>query len=130
MVTVATLLINLATFTLCVQTELNSDLCFPVGIGKPNFRTPTGTFVVQRVIKDPVLISFIDGTNKGKGILGPWAICLGKNPNTNRGDLCIHGTNDEDSIGKDESHGCIRMHNKNITTIAENYLVTEVKIIP
>jgi lipoprotein-anchoring transpeptidase ErfK/SrfK len=32
----------------------------------------------------------------------------------------IHGTNDPSTIGKDVSHGCIRMTNENITKLAKS----------
>lgn len=34
------------------------------------------------------------------------------------GVIGIHGTNDPSSIGRDVSHGCIRMSNTGITTLA------------
>jgi lipoprotein-anchoring transpeptidase ErfK/SrfK len=35
------------------------------------------------------------------------------------GQIGIHGTNDPSSVGKDVSHGCIRMRNSAITTLAK-----------
>jgi lipoprotein-anchoring transpeptidase ErfK/SrfK len=31
----------------------------------------------------------------------------------------IHGTNDPSSIGKAVSHGCVRMHNRDVLQLAE-----------
>lgn len=36
------------------------------------------------------------------------------------GMIGIHGTNDPSSIGRDSSHGCIRMSNEGITKLAES----------
>ena len=34
-------------------------------------------------------------------------------------DYYIHGTGDEDSLGRAESHGCIRMHASDATRVAQ-----------
>ncbi|MEE2049719.1 L,D-transpeptidase [Nocardiopsis tropica] len=36
------------------------------------------------------------------------------------GQLAVHGTNDEDALGRQVSHGCIRVSNDDITWMAEN----------
>lgn len=68
---------------------------FPIAIGKPETPTPPGHFVVLG-----------KGMNPG-GVLGSRWI-------TFYGEYGIHGTNQPDSIGKAVSHGCIRLHNKDI----------------
>ena len=40
----------------------------------------------------------------------------------------IHGTNDPDSIGKSQSHGCIRMHNSDIAWVFD-FLVIGSEVI-
>jgi lipoprotein-anchoring transpeptidase ErfK/SrfK len=35
------------------------------------------------------------------------------------GQLGIHGTNDPSSVGKDVSHGCIRLYNEDILDLSE-----------
>jgi len=39
------------------------------------------------------------------------------------GQYAIHGTNNENSIGKFVSHGCIRMHNTDITDLYGRVMV-------
>jgi lipoprotein-anchoring transpeptidase ErfK/SrfK len=42
----------------------------------------------------------------------------------------LHGTNEPDSIGRDVSHGCIRLRNRDITALAEKLpLGTPVRIL-
>lgn len=73
---------------------------FPVGIGKMLTKTPTGNYTI---------------VNKAPNPGGPFgAYWMG----LSRPHYGIHGTNDPSSIGKEVSHGCIRMHNEDVTQLA------------
>ncbi|AIQ74810.1 MULTISPECIES: L,D-transpeptidase [Paenibacillus] len=73
---------------------------FPVGIGKMLTQSPVGEFTI--INKQP---------NPG-GPFGAFWMGLSK-PHYG-----IHGTNDPSSIGKEVSHGCIRMYNEDVLTLA------------
>lgn len=82
---------------------------FSVAVGKPSTPSPTGTFVIQRRVKNPVY------QHKGKTVQpGP------NNPVGTRWmglsikGYGIHGTNEPKSIGTAASHGCIRMGRKDV----------------
>jgi len=73
---------------------------FPVGIGKMLTQTPVGEYRI--VNKQP---------NPG----GPFgAFWMG----LSRPHYGIHGTNDPSSIGREVSHGCIRMYNEDVLRLA------------
>ncbi|NLI93354.1 MAG: L,D-transpeptidase [Peptococcaceae bacterium] len=73
---------------------------YPVGIGKILTETPSGTF---RII------------NKAPNPGGPFgAMWMG----LNKPHYGIHGTNDPQSIGKQVSHGCIRMYNPDVLELS------------
>lgn len=74
---------------------------YPVGIGKMATQTPTGEYTI--VNKSP---------NPG-GPFGAFWMGLSK-PHYG-----IHGTNDPSSIGKEVSHGCIRMYNKDVLELSK-----------
>ena len=74
---------------------------YPVGIGKILTPTPTGTYSI--INKHP---------NPG-GVFGVMWMGLSK-PSYG-----IHGTNDPSSIGHLVSHGCIRMHNRDVLTLSK-----------
>jgi lipoprotein-anchoring transpeptidase ErfK/SrfK len=86
---------------------------FPVATGTGGTPTPHGSFYITELLV-PV--------NRG---YGPYAFGLsafstalssfGGGP----GQIGIHGTDDAASIGKSASHGCIRLHNADITTLAK-----------
>lgn len=74
---------------------------YSVAVGKPKTPTPIGNWQVQRKALNW-------GTGFGTrwiGLTVPWGI------------YGIHGTNKPYSIGSYASHGCIRMHNKNVEEI-------------
>lgn len=73
---------------------------FPVAIGAMLSGTPEGEFLI--VNKQP---------NPG-GPFGAYWLGLSKKH------YGIHGTNNPSSIGKRVSHGCIRMYNQDVITLA------------
>ncbi|CAM3972216.1 L,D-transpeptidase [Alicyclobacillus pomorum] len=73
---------------------------FPVGIGKMLTETPIGEYTIMN--KQP---------NPG-GPFGVYWLGLSK-PHYG-----IHGTNNPSSIGKQVSHGCVRMYNEDVTYLA------------
>jgi len=90
---------------------------YPIATGQDDMPTPGGTYFIRELLAPP------DPT----GIYGPYAYGLsGYSPvldNFNGGDavIGIHGTNEPESIGKDISHGCIRMNNDDITQLVETW---------
>ena len=84
---------------------------FPVAVGAPATPTPTGAFFVSDRL--PALAPY--------GPYGPYALGLSGYSDVlltfagADGVLGIHGTNEDWSIGHPVSHGCIRMHNRDVT---------------
>jgi lipoprotein-anchoring transpeptidase ErfK/SrfK len=73
---------------------------FPIGIGTELTKTPIGNYTI--INKEP---------NPG----GPFgAFWMG----LSRPHYGIHGTNNPASIGKQVSHGCIRMYNEDVLTLS------------
>jgi RNA polymerase sigma factor (sigma-70 family) len=85
-----------------------------IGVGTSNTPTPGGLYYIKELIEP---------TNEG-GVYGPYAFGLsGFSEVLQRfgggdGTIGIHGTNDPSSLGRDVSHGCIRMSNAGITALA------------
>jgi lipoprotein-anchoring transpeptidase ErfK/SrfK len=86
-----------------------------VAVGKPDAPTPTGHFYITIKLKPPA-ISYI---------YGAWALGLSGFSNvydqfgTGDGQIALHGTSNTGSIGSAVSHGCVRMDNGAISTLAE-----------
>jgi lipoprotein-anchoring transpeptidase ErfK/SrfK len=99
---------------------------YPIGVGTQNTPTRGGVFYLKELLRP---------TNKG-GVYGPFAYGLSGFSNVltefsgGEGVIGIHGTNDESTVGKDVSHGCIRLRNADITRLATLLpLGTPVRII-
>ncbi|MDI4648575.1 L,D-transpeptidase [Cohnella hashimotonis] len=94
---------------------------FPVATGaKPSY-TPEGLFVIQEKIKNrPYYKEKIKGGDPKNPLGDRW---LGLKVTLKNGNVSyaygIHGTNNEKSIGKYVSSGCIRMHNKDVRWLYE-----------
>jgi lipoprotein-anchoring transpeptidase ErfK/SrfK len=85
-----------------------------VGVGKVATPTPKGTYYLTELIQPP----------NPKGAYGPYAFGLSAFSNTLKsfaggpGQLGLHGTDAPHGLGKDISHGCIRVANTVITQLA------------
>ncbi len=87
----------------------------PVGLGTSSTPTPGGKYYIKELLKPP----------NPRGAYGPYAYGLSGFSNVltsfagGDGVVGIHGTNDPSSIGRSVSHGCIRMSNSGISTLAK-----------
>lgn len=71
---------------------------YAVGLG--GSKTPDGKFIISEKVRDP--------NGSSNGVFGSRGMTLS---DTRYG---IHGTDEPNSIGKDESHGCVRMKKEDI----------------
>lgn len=103
--------VDLSDYQLTVHAHGYFVFRFPVGIGKDG-SSPEGTFIVEEKLIDPTyygpdgVIEHDDPSNP----LGERWIGIGSG-------YGIHGTIDPDSIGRNESRGCIRMHNRDVEIV-------------
>jgi len=85
---------------------------FPVGIGTGTTPTPVGKFFLAGLFRPPVTNTvygaYIYTLSGYSDVLRNWEL---------GGIIGLHGTNDPSSIGRNSSHGCIRMLNEDILTL-------------
>jgi lipoprotein-anchoring transpeptidase ErfK/SrfK len=87
-------------------------LTAPVGVGKRSTPTPAGRFWVRERLRNL----------GGAGVYGPWA--FGTSAYSRLSDwpgggvVGIHGTNEPALVPGRPSHGCIRLHNRDISRLA------------
>ena len=94
---------------------------YPVAVGQPGHPTPTGQYSIERVIWNPRWVPPEAGWAKGARARGP-----GEEGNPMgkvklffaAPDYYIHGTENEESLGRAASHGCIRMANADVVEVA------------
>jgi lipoprotein-anchoring transpeptidase ErfK/SrfK len=93
---------------------------YPVGVGKIATKTPTGTYKIVNRAANPER-----RPGGPRSVYGDYWLGL------SRKGYGIHGTNNESSIGKYVSHGCIRMHNRDVLDLAKRVDIgTVVQIVP
>lgn len=94
---------------------------FPTAVGAEKSPSPTGTFQVVSHIPDPTWYT------KGKIVPPGPANPLGTRwIGLSIKGYGIHGTNVPSSIGKNASHGCIRMRNKDVEALFEMVAIGDV----
>jgi lipoprotein-anchoring transpeptidase ErfK/SrfK len=87
----------------------------PVGIGTGQTPTPGGTFYIKELLQPPT----------SDGPYGPYAFGLSgfsevlKSFAGGDGVIGLHGTNEPQYVGKDVSHGCIRLYNADILRLVQ-----------
>jgi lipoprotein-anchoring transpeptidase ErfK/SrfK len=86
----------------------------PVAIGASDTPTPPGTYFLRVLLKAP----------DPNTVYGPYAYGLSAHSdvlttfNGGDGEIGIHGNDDASVLGKDVTHGCIRISNDSITRLA------------
>lgn len=94
---------------------------FRVAVGAPESPTPAGEFrIVQRLVRPTYYAPGVIIPAGPQNPLGPRWIGL------NLKSYGIHGTNQPRSIGRNESHGCIRMRNRDVAQLFEMVRVGDV----
>ncbi|CAL9423027.1 L,D-transpeptidase [Nocardiopsis dassonvillei] len=87
-----------------------------IGTGEGETPTPEGRYYFTELLQPP----------DPEGPYGVYAFGLSGFSETletfagGPGQLAVHGTNDEDALGREVSHGCVRVSNEDITWMAEN----------
>ncbi|MFP5246867.1 MAG: L,D-transpeptidase [Thermoanaerobaculia bacterium] len=95
---------------------------FPVAVGKDDYPTPVGNFRIRKVIWNPAWKPPDSKWARGKTAKPPGHP---KNPMKvvkmffKEPDYYIHGTDQEDSLGRAESHGCIRMRENDVMRLGQ-----------
>lgn len=85
----------------------------PIGVGTSSTPTPGGKYYIKELLKPP----------NPNGAYGPYAYGLSGFSNVlndfagGDGVIGLHGTNDPSTIGRDVSHGCIRLNNDDIRAL-------------
>lgn len=104
---------------------------FEIAVGKPGWETPSGSFSVMSMRKDPVwqnpitreIVTNPDENPLGSRWIGFWT------DGTHQ--IGFHGTNQTELIGQAVSHGCVRMRDADVQALFEQVAVgTPVMVEP
>ncbi|MBE9030905.1 L,D-transpeptidase [filamentous cyanobacterium LEGE 11480] len=104
---------------------------YPVAVGKRGWETPLGQFKVLNMEKNPTFKSFKSGVIIPPGPDNPLGVRWIGIWTDGKTQLGFHGTDQPHLIGRAVSHGCIRMHNRDVVRLyAQVKPGTAVKVIP
>ena len=109
---------------------------YPVAVGRSGWETPTGQFKIQQKVKNPAWVNFYSGSLVKSGKNNPLGTrWIGFHTDCNKIKTCaqvgFHGTPNRDSIGKAETHGCVRMYDEHVQELFEMVKVgTVVQVLP
>ena len=121
---VATLVVDIKNNLLYRYNQIGQAIeAFKMACGKPQTPTPTGISVITRIQEYPYLTSPAwTKRRKNPKDYGPKLVELFVvNPQTGEkydNGVYIHGTRNPNAIGKKWTHGCVRVHNKDILYLA------------
>ena len=114
--------VDLSDRTLVALEDGNEIARYDVAVGTAKYPTPQGTFHIRKVVWNPPWTPPDSPWARGKKPLPPGHP---DNPMKrvkiffSEPDYFIHGTDAEDSLGKAESHGCLRMDEDEVTQLAQ-----------
>ena len=119
------LVVDLSERTLSVVENGDVTQSYPVAVGKPQHPTPRGEFRVRRIVWNPRWAPPDASWAREKRPRDPG------DPRNPMGrvkiffrqpDYYIHGTRETDSLGQAESHGCVRMRNSEVVSLARRVM--------
>lgn len=92
---------------------------YDIAVGQPIYKTPVGPRSIERLVWNPSWIPPDSPWAAGEPIappgpnnpLGPVKMKMGDG-------IMLHGTNKDSSVGRYASHGCMRMHNEEASSLA------------
>lgn len=90
---------------------------YRVAVGQPGWETPTGTFKVIQMQRNPVWKQPITGELIPTGPKNPLGDRWISFWSDGQHQIGFHGTNDEKLVGQAISHGCLRMRNADIRAL-------------
>ena len=90
---------------------------YPIAVGKAGWETPIGNFNVLTKEENPIFKSFKTGMIIEPGPDNPLGVRWIGIWTDGKTQLGFHGTDQPELIGKAVSHGCIRMHNKDVVAL-------------
>ncbi|MGI0486090.1 L,D-transpeptidase [Pantanalinema rosaneae CENA516] len=114
-----TLLVDLSDRQVYVYRQSRLQASYPLAIGQAGWETPTGSFQIHMMEREPDWVHPItgevipagDGNPLGKRWLGFWS--------DGQLEIGFHGTDQEELIGSAVSHGCLRMRNADVIALYE-----------
>jgi len=117
--------VDLSERRLYVMRDGEQSASYAVAIGQPRHPTPTGRYRIRHIVWNP---RWVPPDARWARDKKPRAPGDPRNPMGrvklffHEPDLYIHGTREVDSLGEAESHGCLRMRNSEVISLARTVM--------
>ncbi len=112
------IVINIPALKLTLYQDGEAVRSYPVGLGIERFPTPEGEYEVISKVIDPIFENPFSKPGRGRTIAAGNHNPLGTRwigfLEANGGEYGIHGTYQDSSVGRFSSHGCVRMHIRDV----------------
>lgn len=125
------LVIKLSDRRVYVYRDNQVKASYPIAVGKKGWETPTGTFKVTQMLRNPAWQHPWNGKVVPPGADNPLGARWIAFWTDGRNFIGFHGTPQEKLVGQAVSHGCVRMRNQDILALyAQVNIGTPVKVEP
>ncbi len=111
------LVIKLSQRRVYVYQDNQLKVSYPIAVGKPGWETPIGSYKVIEMQRDPAWENPLNGTVIPPGPDNPLGTRWIAFWTDGRNSIGLHGTPNEESVGRAASHGCIRMRNQDVLAL-------------
>lgn len=113
----AKLVVSLSDRRVYLYKESQRLATYPLAVAQEGWETPTGTFQVFNMEKNPTWIHPITEIAVPPGPDNPLGVAWIGFWTDGETEIGFHGTNQEELIGEAVSHGCLRMRNADIQAL-------------
>ncbi len=113
------LVVKLSQRRVYVYRENKLQASYPIGVGKAGWETPTGTYHVFQMIRNPAWQHPFTGKIIPPGVDNPLGTRWIGFWTDGNNEIGFHGTPQEELVGKAVSHGCVRMRNRDVSRLFE-----------
>lgn len=111
------LVVDLSDRKLSVYKGAQLQTEYPLAVAQAGWETPTGTFQVLNMERNPLWVHPITGEEVPPGPNNPLGVAWVGFWTDGESEIGFHGTDQEELIGEAVSHGCLRMRNADIAAI-------------
>ncbi|EKQ69949.1 hypothetical protein OsccyDRAFT_0203 [Leptolyngbyaceae cyanobacterium JSC-12] len=111
------LVVNLSDRRVYLYKAAKLQTSYPLAVAQAGWETPTGTFQILNMERDPTWIHPITGVSVPPGVDNPLGVAWIGFWTDGDTEIGFHGTNQEELIGEAVSHGCLRMRNADIEAL-------------
>jgi lipoprotein-anchoring transpeptidase ErfK/SrfK len=99
------------------------ETSYPIAVGKAGWETPTGTYQVRQMIRNPSWEHPWTGKVIPPGADNPLGTRWISFWTDGRNQIGFHGTPNEELVGQAVSHGCVRMRNQDVQALFEQVAI-------